>query len=121
MTEPEIRHQTDKEAVDGRPLPSKGADDDDQKADEQKVDAEPLELGIASPEHQRDIEPDRQPCHDDPQHRELRIPCTGDRVGKIFYKRQTIEPLSLDRIMNDNNAQQHLPIVTGKQIGRAHV
>ena len=55
MTEPEIGGQIVEETMDSRPLSGKRADHDDQQADEQKVDPEPLKFRIAAGKHWRDI------------------------------------------------------------------
>ena len=108
MTEPEIGRQIVEETVDCRPLPGKRADHDDQQADEQEIDPEPLKFGIAADKHWRDIESGGEPSGGNPQDRQLRVPSARNRIGQIFGERQAIEPLSLNRVMSGDNAQQHL-------------
>ena len=108
MAEPEIGGQIVEETVDCGPLPGKRADDDDQQADEQEIDPEPLKLGIAPGQHRRDIEPGGEPCGSDPQDCQLRVPGARNRIRQVFGQRQAIEPLPLDRVMGGDDAQQHL-------------
>ena len=116
VAEPEVQRADAHVAVDRQPFAGERADDDDQQADEQEVDAEALELRLASAEQRRDVEAGGEPRGRDPQHRELGVPGAGDGIGEIFRHRQAVEALALDRVMRGDDAEQHL----GEEQGRDH-
>ena len=74
--EPELLHHRE-------PLAGERADHDDEQADEQEVDAEPLELRLMARDRRRDVQARAEPGGGDPEHGELRVPgaASASRAG----------------------------------------
>ena len=78
VAEPEVRRVAEL-LLDAEPLARHRADDDDQQADEQEVDAQPLELRLVARDGRGHEQPGGQPGGGDPEDAELRVPGAGHR------------------------------------------
>ncbi len=107
VTEPEVLRQA--ELVHHRhPLAGERAHHDQDQADEQEVDTQPLELRLMPGDSRGQVQAGGQPGGCDPQDRQLGMPGTGQRIGQDFSQRQTIRGLAFDLVVRGGRAQQDL-------------
>ena len=107
VAEPEVLRQA--ELLHHRqPLAGERADDDDEEADEQDVDAEALVLRLVSGDRRADVQAHAQPRGRDPQHRELRVPGAGQGVGQDVGELEAVGLLAFDLVVRGDRAEQDL-------------
>ena len=101
VLQPELLHHR-------QPLAGERADHDDQQADEQEVDAEPLELRLMAGQRRCDVQAGAEPRDRDPQHRQLRVPGARERVGQHVGQREAVGLLAFDLVVRGDRAEQDL-------------
>ena len=107
VAEPEVGHVA-QPLLDREPLAGHRADDDDQQADEQEVDAQPLELRLVARDGRRHEQPGGQPGAGDPEDGDLRVPGPGHAVGQPLGQRDAVEARSLDPVMRRHRPEADL-------------
>ena len=107
VTEPEI-HVEVEVLLDAEPFAGHRADDHDEQRAEQHVNADLLEFRLAAAQRRGEIETGGEPCGRDPEDAELGVPGPGYGVGQDFRQRETVEVVTLDRIVRCNRPEPDL-------------
>ena len=67
------------------------ADHYDQETNKKEIYSGSLKSGFPSRHRRRDKQAGGQPCRGNPEDRQLRVPCPGDRVGQKIRQRNSVE------------------------------
>jgi hypothetical protein len=99
--EPELLH-------DREPLARERADDDDDQADPQHVDAQTLEPRLVPRDRRTDVKARAEPGGRDPEHGELRVPAARQAVRQHVGEREAVRGLAFDLVMRGRRPEQDL-------------
>ena len=83
MAEPEVGDEPEL-LLDAEPFAGQRADDDDEQASEQEIDAKALAFRFIARNGRRDEQSGGEPRRGDPEDAELRVPRASDGVGEPF-------------------------------------
>jgi hypothetical protein len=93
LREPELLHHR-------QPLARECPHHDDEQAGEQYVDAQALELRFMAGYCRANVQTHAKPGGRDPQHRELRVPGTAQRIWQVVGEREAVGLLALDLVVS---------------------